>query len=73
MIKKVDKGEEYIRKFPKFKRWINECVCCHKKGYDPSIPEKLGDGLGVYYIKKYYKPLELNEIGLCSVCSKLLK
>lgn len=36
-----NEGEEYIKAFPKLKKWINECVCCHEKGYNPSMPEKI--------------------------------
>ena len=74
MIRKEDKGEEYIRSFPKLKKWINECQCCHSKGYKPSLPDKITTVEGsfeVYYIKKYFKPLEINEMGLCKVCSRL--
>ncbi len=69
-------GEEYINAFPRFKKWINECLCCHEKGYNPSMPDKITtvDGsLEVYFIKKYFKPLPLNEDGLCAHCEKLLK
>ena len=55
-MKKTNKGDEYINKFPKFKKWINECSCCHIKGYNPALPEKITtiDGsLEVYFIKKY--------------------
>ena len=75
MIRK-NEGEEYIRAFPKFKKWINECLCCHKKGYNPNMPEKIGEhegSLGAYFIKKYFKPLPLNEDGLCPACEKVLK
>ena len=74
-MKHADKGEEYINAFPKFKKWINECVCCHTKGYDPSMPLHIGAyeySLGVYYIKKYFRPLSINEDGLCEQCSKIL-
>ena len=69
-------GEQYINKFPMYKKWINECICCHEKGYKPSLPEKISTiegSLGVYYIKKYFKPLPLNEEGLCEQCAKFLK
>lgn len=71
-----DEGEEYINAFPRLKKWINECLCCHEKGYKPSMPDKITtvDGsLEVYFIKKYFKPLPLNEDGLCAHCEKLLK
>ena len=74
-MKRNNKGEEYINAFPKLKKWINECLCCHEKGYSPFMPEKITtvDGsLEVYYIKKYFKPLPLNQEGLCTQCEKIL-
>ena len=73
-MKKEDQGESYINQFPQLKKWINECICCHKKGYKPNMPDKIfanDFSLEVYFIKKYYKPLVLNEEGLCEVCSKI--
>ena len=73
---KKDEGEEYVNAFPKFKKWINECICCHEKGYKPNMPDKIGDGdfnLGSYNIKKYFKHLPLNEDGICPTCEKALK
>jgi hypothetical protein len=75
-IKPRDKGEEYISAFPKLKKWINECQCCHAKGYNPTMPLKITvieGSLEVYYIKKYFKPLKLDDMGLCPICSKLIK
>ncbi len=66
-------GEEYINAFPKFKKWINECVCCHSKGYNPLIPEDISEGLGLYYIKKYFCPLSVNEDSVCEVCSRIVR
>ncbi len=76
MARKIDKGQDYIDTFPKFKKWINECACCHRKGYSPNMPEKITvfDGsLEVYFIKKYFKPLAVNEESLCKICEELLK
>ena len=75
-MKRQNKGEEYINKFPKLKKWINECSCCHKKGYKPELPEKISTvegSLDVYYIKKYFLPLKLNEEGYCLQCEKIIK
>ena len=69
-----NKGEEYVSKFPKLRKWINECVCCHDKGYNPMMPDKITTvegSLEVYFIKKYFKPLELNKDGLCKTCEKI--
>ena len=73
IVKRLNQGEEYIEAFPKFKKWINECACCHSKRYDPSMPDQISEGLGSYYIKKYFKPMPLNEDGICEVCQRLIK
>ncbi len=68
-----DRGEEYITAFPTFRKWINECLCCHTKGYDPDMPEHIGQAeynLGAYFIKKYFKPMPVNARGLCPQCAK---
>ena len=70
-----NKGDLYIEKFPKLKKWINECNCCHTTGYDPNMPDKITvieGSLEVYYIKKYYKPLFISKDGLCETCEKIL-
>ena len=73
---KINKeGEEYLDAFPKFRKWINECICCREKGYKPTMPEKITtvDGsLEVYFIKKLFKPLSINEDGLCPQCEKMI-
>ncbi len=69
-----NRGEKYINAFPRFKKWINECICCHSKGYDPSMPSNIGGeqkNLGTYYIKKYFNPLSINKDGLCEQCAKI--
>lgn len=76
IYKKIDHGEEFIRQYPKLGKWINECLCCHKKGYKPDMPDKITvveSSLEVYFIKKYFKPLSLNSNGLCSQCENVLK
>lgn len=38
------------------------------------IPDKITTvegSLEVYFIKKYFKPLELNKDGLCKTCEKI--
>ena len=53
-----------------------QCICCQTKGYDPSMPDHIGEyegNLGAYNIKKYFKPLSINDDGLCEQCSKMMK
>jgi hypothetical protein len=74
MIHRGTEGEDYISKFPKFRKWIRECLCCHTQGYDPAMPDQIGSepSLGTYFIKKYYRPLALDENGFCESCSLFL-
>lgn len=75
-MKKQSLGNKYLEKFPKLKKWINECRCCHRQGYNPEMPEHISTvegSLECYYIKKYFSPLRLDENGLCEVCAKLNK
>ena len=75
-MKLKDEGEAYITAIPRLRKWINECAMCHRKGYRPDLPDRISVVEGsqdVYYIKKYFRPLELNEEGLCEVCAKLKK
>ena len=53
MARRYDnKGESYINCYPRLKKWINECVACHRKGYSPSIPGRINDTAKIEYIKK---------------------
>ena len=74
-INRINIHNIYIDSNPECKKWINECICCHKKGYNPSMPEKITLNeigfTGAEYIRQNYKPLLLNEYGLCEICAKL--
>ena len=68
-------GEKYLEMYwTRAKRWINQCVICQRKGYKPEMPLESRDGsLLISNIRQYFKPLELNDVGLCEQCSKALK
>ena len=75
MYRKSEKGEEFLKKFPKFKKWINECNLCHRKGYKSNLPLKITDvdgSLEVFFIKKYFDCLDLDENGLCKQCASAI-
>lgn len=71
----VNEGEEYLQMYPSLRKWINECVACHSKGFKPDLPDDIypHPSVASYNLKKFYKPLIINENGLCEICSKLLK
>ncbi|MDE6598333.1 MAG: hypothetical protein K2K60_06815 [Clostridia bacterium] len=72
-INRRNAGSSYIDSFPVCKKWINECACCHRKGYKPEMPDHIVGELSfaAVQIKKHYSVLSLNEYGLCEVCAKL--
>lgn len=69
-----NKGDEYIDSFPKLKKWIVECRACHLKGYRPDMPEHVLNEFSYdgFLVRKYFDPLEINENGLCDICSKII-
>ena len=73
---KKNEGEQYIEAFPQFKKWINECICCHAKGYDPNMPDHIGhykENMSAKFIRKYFKPLAINEDKMCEQCSAIFQ
>ncbi len=67
-------GEGYLTMYPKFNKWINQCVKCQTKGYKPEMPsgQKVRDGVFVFAyknIRRLFNPLPLNENQICEQCS----
>jgi len=66
-----DRREAWLRAFPAFREYLNQCVVCQETGYDP---EKLTRKRGFGFQKnarEFFKPLTVNELGVCSSCSEL--
>lgn len=65
----------YLKSYPDLRKWINECVVCHIRGYKPEMPEHIGskDSIAADNIRKYFKPLEVNDMGICLQCFKYFK
>lgn len=72
-------GEDYLKQYPKLRKWMNTCVCCGRIGHKPELPKALtSSGSGGEFItaaagnlRAYFSPLEVNEYGLCEICSGL--
>lgn len=79
MKNRNEEGFDYLRQYPKLKKWINICICCGSIGYNPELPETLTrncgqgefDTVSARYIRKYFNPLKINELGMCEVCEKI--
>ena len=63
---------QYIKDYPELHKWIYECVVCHAKGYDPKIELK-EEKITVNNLKSILPPLEVNDLGMCPICEKLLE
>ncbi|MBE6901097.1 MAG: hypothetical protein E7478_01330 [Ruminococcaceae bacterium] len=72
MAKHYNDAELYLDTYPKLRKWINECVVCHSKGYKPDMPEHIGGEYSVSgaVIRQYFRPLELNDDNICLQCSR---
>ena len=63
-------NENYAKKFPEMRKWLNECVICQTIGYKPNLPENIYPRVLAQNIRKIYNVLEVNEINICSDCEK---
>ena len=65
-------SELYLKTYPGLQKWINECPVCHSKGYKPDMPEHIGgaDSVAVHNLKAYFRPLEVDNMGICLQCTK---
>jgi hypothetical protein len=72
-VKHKKDSELYLNMYPELLKWINECPICRSKGYKPEMPEHIGGeySIAAYNIRKYFKPLEVEENGFCLQCSKV--
>ncbi len=74
-----NEGKEYIKKFPHLKKWINVCICCGTWGYKPELPDYLyntkidSTTACAQNIRRYFNPLQINELGICEDCQRVLK
>ena len=73
LVKYKNEREQYLKNYPEFLKWINQCQICGSKGYKPEMPEHIGgkNSLAAYSIRKYFKPFEVDESGLCLECSRV--
>jgi hypothetical protein len=65
-------GDAYIAQYPKLQKWIIQCVACKKQGYRPDLPEQIGIGVAAQNIRYFFRPIILNEDGICDECQQAL-
>lgn len=77
---KRNEGASYLSSYPKLQKWMNTCVCCGAVGYKPETPAALTtrfageefETRGAQNLRRFYRPLKVNEDGLCETCERLL-
>ena len=67
-MKRVKESNNYLRQYPEATKWLNQCVICQTTGHKPEIPEKIYPGYLAQNIRKFFKPLPVNELNICEEC-----
>jgi hypothetical protein len=68
--RKQDAKTSWLNAFPGVRKFLNQCVICQELGYDPA---KIKKKQGIHFqknLKKFFRPLEINGIGICADCAK---
>ena len=72
-MSKVGAGEEYLAMYPHFHRWMNTCAACGHTGYKPEMPPNDDPAFKGQNLRKYFRPLALNDAGLCEQCGQAMR
>ena len=65
------KADLYLETYPELHRWLNVCGGCGARGTRPDLPDNLypRPNFAAEYLRGYFRPLVLNEMGLCEQCA----
>ena len=69
MNRGINNRDNNIYTFSLTKNWVNYCTICGDKGYKPELPED--DSFRTKHMKRYLKPLYVNELSICELCEQL--
>ena len=70
MAKLKQQRRDYMQSHSKVtRRWLNECVACHRVGYKPELPQELPGTVLAQNIQREFEPLALDDAGLCEQCA----
>ena len=61
---KKKEQNQYLKQYPELHKWVNECIVCHAKGYNPKIELK-EEKIAVNNLKSILPPLAVNDLGMC--------
>jgi hypothetical protein len=69
----VNKGLRYLEMYPdRTEPWMNRCRACQRIGYKPELPENIPPGIVAQNLRMYFRPLALDDRGLCEMCAESL-
>lgn len=68
----------YLKMYPHYRKWLNQCPCCGTRGYKPNMPDVIGSpdehgAIASQNLRNMFQPLEVDCDGYCLVCSRLIK
>jgi hypothetical protein len=65
--------EEFLMQYPYLLRWVNECLCCHRKGYKPEMlaPDYDNSTVIAATFRRLAGEMSLDADGLCQQCRQL--
>ena len=61
-------GDDYLRLYPKLRKWIVQCVGCQRVGYRLDLPDRIGVGFAAQNLRRLFRPLSLSSRLLCEQC-----
>ncbi len=64
-----DKDIEWYLNSPNTRKWIVQCITCGTYGFRADAPEEF---FGRVPLEKHFGQLNLNEIGICDDCSRVI-
>jgi hypothetical protein len=65
-------ADQYLRQYPHLHQWLNVCRGCGARGFKPDLPDNIYPWFNVAadHLRAFFRPLGLNEIGLCEQCAE---
>ena len=68
-------GERYLRRYPAIERWMNQCVACQARGYNPEMPAQIYSEptFTDRNLRAFFPALALDALGRCDTCAAALE
>jgi hypothetical protein len=73
MTKDQNEGLLYLQDYPRLRKWINQCVACHRIGHRPDMPKQIGPGVAAQNLRRYFPKMAVDAAGLCEQCAASIR